>query len=461
MWQGMGLFQKKQNSSDDLLDQNEKNNQNSKKSSSLFSIGKKKDEDITTEERQDIKEFNKRVKLQQSTQKKDKDIEGKQTKKKLLFKKEPKEKERQYATTNESYTFFGKAIKGNMLAIDLLDKSAKLILAKNKKDDLEILQVVDAEMPDNSIINGDIIDQEAVFQALRSAIEINNLSAKYAMFSINGERIIRREIRIPFVEEKDIEGLINFELEQYLDIDTESYIIEYELIEQEQNSVEETLNHLDEVGRFLDVLVYAVPKGMVENRFEIAKKLKLIPYVLDIHSNGLEKWAQRVESINNLPVSLTEKNIGFIQITNQTVDVYLYSKGEFITNNHARINYQFIVEVFEREERLKKINDLNPTDHQYPGIINAINEWTSATTEHILATEEFYSRTQATSIDTFYVYGNDNIYAELVPFLEKHFGRTLTNIEEAQLQGISWMNANAHTCTPDLIQATAMLIRRA
>ena len=181
--------------------------------------------------------------------------------------------------SNGAYRLFGKPIVGDLLAIDLEDDLIRVAVAKLKKNTIVVQEVYEKRIDSGLVVDGDIMEEEAVYQLMRQWFQEEHIDAKYAFFSVERTDTIRRQLTVSTdVAPKDVEGLVAFELAQYLDIDISSYIVQYQEIGLEENELGEAM---------LKLMVYAMPKAIAEKRFNLAKNLKLIPYSLDIRSNTL------------------------------------------------------------------------------------------------------------------------------------------------------------------------------
>lgn len=148
------------------------------------------------------------------------------------------------------YTMFGKPIKGNLMAIDFTDESVYLVVARQKRNELEIIKMASANLPEGVVLNSEIIDPITLKNIISDLMEQHAITAKYAFFALGNTNIIARSVDVAasVQNDEDIEGLVSYELQQYLDIDPTSYVIQFQ--EQESNSA----FPLDEDTRSLMVL---------------------------------------------------------------------------------------------------------------------------------------------------------------------------------------------------------------
>mgnify|MGYP001763522564 FL=1 len=283
------------------------------------------------------------------------------------------------------YTMFGKPIKGNLMAIDFTDESVYLVVARQKRNELEIIKMASANLPEGVVLNSEIIDPITLKNIISDLMEQHAITAKYAFFALGNTNIIARSVDVAasVQNDEDIEGLVSYELQQYLDIDPTSYVIQFQ--EQESNSA----FPLDEDTRSL--MVYAVPKGVVEQYLGLAENLKLTPYVFDLQSNTFEKWLERVQAVNNRAKKLTKENVGMVHLSKSFIGVYLYSEGKFVTSNYLNRGYKDILSYADDASLLQKLPAVASDDLDTGLLKRALDEWVADAKNHILNTENFFS----------------------------------------------------------------------
>ncbi|MBP2624186.1 pilus assembly protein PilM [Streptococcus oricebi] len=356
------------------------------------------------------------------------------------------------AVPSQPYTMFGKPIKGNLMAIDLADDSVRVAVAKQRRLDLEIVLTVSAPLPPGVVQAGQILDPMTLKDVLLQLMDDYTINAKYAFFSINNSNIIARMVPVSAaVAEEDLEGLLSYELQQYLDIDPTAYAIQYEDMGQ--------IMALGADENERNLRVYAVPRGLIEQYLNLANELKLVPYAFDLQSNTLEKWLSRVEAINNRAKYLTEKNVGMIHLTKNSIDVYLYSKGKFVTSNYLPSGYEQL-EDMATSSNIQNLSAIASGEVDERMVKHALDSWLGDARSHILNTENFFmGSTQGEMIDAFYVYGNEDICWQLAAILRRDMNREIESIDSADCEHVTW-DASLDFAS-DYIPATAMLIRRA
>ncbi|MBP2620309.1 type IV pilus biogenesis protein PilM [Streptococcus panodentis] len=353
------------------------------------------------------------------------------------------------------YTMFGKPIKGNLMAIDFNDEAVYLVVARQKRQELEIIKMASAGLPEGVVLNSEIVDPITLKDVISDLMEEHSITAKYAFFALGNTNIIARSVDVAasVQSDEDIEGLVSYELQQYLDIDPTAYVIQF----QEQETGADLAFPGDTETRSL--MVYAVPKGVVEQYLNLASSLKLTPYVFDLQSNTFEKWLERVQAINNRAKKLTQQNIGMVHLSKTFIGVYLYSEGKFVTSNYLNRGYSDILHYADDASLLQKLTAL-ASDELDTGLLKqALDEWLADAKSHILNTENFFSGSTGQTIDSFYVFGDQDICWQLSSILKSNMNRDFVSIDSVDYENVLWEGTAEFNA--EFIPATAMLIRRA
>jgi len=89
----------------------------------------------------------------------------------------------------------------------------------------------------------------------------------------------------------------------------------------------------------------------------------------------------------------------------------------------------------------------------------ALDEWVADAKNHILNTENFFSGSTGLNIDSFYVFGDQDICWQLAAILKQSMNREFISIDNVDYENVLWEGSAEFNA--EFIPATAMLIRRA
>lgn len=250
-----------------------------------------------------------------------------------------------------------------VVSIDIGSYETKVVEGKMTNKGIVIDKYFSFLTPEGAYENGYIIDKELLYYMLKEELKNNKISSDIAYMTIKSTAIITREVIIPYVEEEEIDGILKFQLDEYLPMDPGEYVVQNKTI----GVVEE-----DNVNK-LNVLLIAIPKEIVESHFALLKELELKPTVLDFQSNGICKMLKYNSLING--------RYDTQEITFATIDLGFHNTNVTITKNNilqvSRIieigGYEMnmgILNFFEYtedevEEAKRQIQDVNRIDAEY------------------------------------------------------------------------------------------------
>ncbi len=115
--------------------------------------------------------------------------------------------------------------------------------------------------------------------AINDALDSNNVKNDNVIFTTNSTSIINRTIIIPKVNEDEIESVIKYEVQQYLPINLEDHMIQYNVLGEK----------VIEGNEKLEVLIVVYPNKMVYSYAELVNKIGGKPYALDLNYNSKRK----------------------------------------------------------------------------------------------------------------------------------------------------------------------------
>lgn len=206
--------------------------------------------------------------------------------------------------------------KRKVIAFDIGSNTIKIVEAMYYKDQLTIYKSIKIPTPQDAIIDGEIKKEEELYSRIKRALNKNNIKAKYGICTTNSTLIINREIQIPKVEDEEIETVVKYEIQQYLPINLEDYILKSTFLGEEEVDGVEKLN----------IRVIAYPQKIARGYYNLLMKLELRPYALDVNYNAVNKFINAAGKNNEIK-NETENTVAFIDMGARFMDVNIYKGG--------------------------------------------------------------------------------------------------------------------------------------
>ena len=317
-------------------------------------------------------------------------------------------------------------VNTNLISIDIGSYSVKVAAGQKNGDKIKVTTLAQKELPEGVFENGKIQDPLALRTMIQSIIKENHIRQKDAVVTYEGHDIIKRELVVPKVDEKDQLELITFEVSQYLPIDIENYVLQYKVIEEyeEENAVK------------IKVLLGAIPKDLVKVLFEFISECGLNPVYMDVHSNSLEKFIEY-----GLDSVASTKTIAVVEIGHKLIDISIFEKGQYKFNRLLKMGaYDFdkiLINHFnvpaEEIVHRKKMTNLSvlrdtvsneksdPTDDKVVMVTEILNCLDDCLNEIDKVFKYYTTRGSENKIDTIYLSGGGAQFRELCTIFREKF----------------------------------------
>jgi len=210
-----------------------------------------------------------------------------------------------------------------VIGLDIGSSSIKLVEAEKKRSGWVVRSFTSIALPEDSIVDGEIVNHAAVVEAIKSLIKESGTRATLVSTSVAGSSVIIKHIAIPKTAPKEVEDQVYWEAEQYIPFDMKDISLDYEVVQEDMGD-----------GK-MDILLVAAKKDFIEKRLAPVKECGLNPQVLDVDSLALANifWENYEMTPDNAVVlvdvgaSLTKINIVSQSTTIFTRDVAVGGKN--------------------------------------------------------------------------------------------------------------------------------------
>jgi len=160
--------------------------------------------------------------------------------------------------------------------LDISDNSFKFAELKSSSKSIELSSFGSGMIDPGIIEGGEIKNIEALTQALKSGIEKpqkGKISTKYVVCSLPEEHSFVRVLQIPNMSPEETAEAIRPEIEQNIPLSIDEVYFDWQII----SKPEDKLDHQD-------VLIYAMPKNIVDPYVETLRKVGLFPIAMESES---------------------------------------------------------------------------------------------------------------------------------------------------------------------------------
>ncbi|MCY6959300.1 pilus assembly protein PilM [Clostridium brassicae] len=255
------------------------------------------------------------------------------------------------------------------VSFDIGTKNIKIIEARlmGKSKKIIVDKAVLIDTPENSFKDGKISDIDTIKEVIDSTLRKDDIKAKKAFCVSKSTAVINRIITLPLAKDKELEELAKYEIEQYLPINLDEYIVKYKKIED--------FEALDEKMCSISVTVY--PKNTAKGYWNLMKELKLDPMALDVSFNCIAKLlTYSPDTVINKKNYRLEETAAVIDLGHDFIELSIISGGKLLFTKilqggggylDANIASQLFIEENDAEEKKIQLCDLNEESNlNYP-----------------------------------------------------------------------------------------------
>jgi type IV pilus assembly protein PilM len=324
-----------------------------------------------------------------------------------------------------------------LISLDIGSQNTKIVIGKYQKNKVYIERTIIVDTPLHTIEDGNIVDKLRLNSELKNTLGINSIKIKEVNCTTNSTSIINREIIIPKAEDGELDTIVNFEIQQYLPIIMEDYIIQHKVLETIKDEVS------DKALEKLRIFVVVYPKHMAEGYLDMLKDAALKPNVLDVNFNAVNKLFADCVEINGEKYN-TGDTIAVIDMGAGNLSVNIFSKGRIdfsrMTTNGGNVIDKHIAQEYDTtledaEKRKKQYCDLSDKDNseKLEALNDIIKEDVNSWIEEINRILQFYKNKKiGNSVDRIFIYGGSS----KLKGIEEYMSRAL-NIPVVKIKTIS------------------------
>lgn len=172
-----------------------------------------------------------------------------------------------------------KVISKKAVSIDIGSENIKVVVGRYNKNKVAIEKAFKISTPEGAIEDGHIKNIDELSDVIGDALDLHKVNVDNIIFTTNSTSIINRTIMIPKVNEDEIETVIKYEVKQYLPINLEEHMIQYNILSEKVIEGKEKL----------EVLIVVYPNRMIYSYEELTNLIGGKPYALDLNYNSKRK----------------------------------------------------------------------------------------------------------------------------------------------------------------------------
>lgn len=281
------------------------------------------------------------------------------------------------------------------MAVDIGSRTIKILVGDKKR--VRACGILNT--PEESVLDGRIINMDKVCDSIQGFIKANNIKTKNISFVVHGQDIVIRHVDVPIMNEEGVRNAVEWEMKQYLPENGERHYIDFQI----QAKI------VDENSKVFKVMVVAVPRNKIDSYAELAGRLKLKLRAIDISSN----CASRVFSVKD-GKNKDVKCIGIIDIGYSSTSIAIIEEGKLFIEREVSFGLGNII---------KEVSRKLQTDE-------------AGANKYISSEFNFNSLSEGNEVERRVLTLFDNVLSTLLKVIQFYFtGKTKKNLDEIYLIG--------------------------
>jgi type IV pilus assembly protein PilM len=159
--------------------------------------------------------------------------------------------------------------------LDIGSSAVKLIELQKKRGGYHMSAFSSVALPEDTVVDGEIINHTAVVDAVKAAIKEGRPKGKLVCISVAGASVIIKHILMPPAKPQELDDQVYWEAEQYIPFEMSEISLDYEIVNPDAGD-----------GK-MDVLLVAAKKDSIEKRDSVVRDCGLATEFVDVDAIAL------------------------------------------------------------------------------------------------------------------------------------------------------------------------------
>ena len=172
------------------------------------------------------------------------------------------------------------------VGLDLGTSGIRAVEARSKGGRYEIRRAAEIDLPDGCLLNGAILDPDAVVKALRSLWRKGRFSTRKVAFAVTDTSVITRQLELPWMPADDFRTALKYQVGDSLPVDLATVEVDFEPIAEYQ-----VTDQHGQVNDMLQFLLVAGNKEVLAGVADVLLRARLEPVVADTSAFALIRAA--------------------------------------------------------------------------------------------------------------------------------------------------------------------------
>jgi type IV pilus assembly protein PilM len=221
------------------------------------------------------------------------------------------------------------------VGLDIGSGLVKVAVIDHSRKEPELVRAAIAPLPDDAIVEGEVMDPGLVAEAIKTACATAGLQQPTnVVIAVGGRDVIVKKIQIERVKEQQVRELLRWEAEQHVPFDVESVELDHQTLDPAGT------------GPQMDVLLVAAKRELIQAKQRVLEEGGLAAAIVDVESFALH---------NALEVNYPEAMTGVVAMLNighEVTNINLLEDGVPMLSRDVAVGTRRVREDLMRERGL-------------------------------------------------------------------------------------------------------------
>lgn len=167
---------------------------------------------------------------------------------------------------------FGK--KKSVAGLDVGSSSIKMVELEGKINNLSLVGLGYENLPDNTIVDGQIMELNTVSEVIQNVCSNHQISASQVVTGVSGHSVIIKNIVLPPMSREELEESIDWHAEEHIPYDLADVSLDYQVTEESADATQ--------------VLIAACKRERIDNLRQAIQLSGKQPVVIDVDTFALQ-----------------------------------------------------------------------------------------------------------------------------------------------------------------------------
>ena len=217
------------------------------------------------------------------------------------------------------------------VGLDIGSGYIKVVTISHTSGQPVLERVALARVPDDAIVEGEVMDPSVVADAVRQLLAQTQIKAKEVVVAVGGRDVIVKKILMDRMKDQEAREVIRWEADQHVPFDPENVELDFQILDPENDGLQ------------MQVLLVAAKRELVESKLTLLAEIGLDASAIDVEAFALH---------NAFEYNYPEAMRGVVALANvghETTTVNLLEDGVPVLTRDLPIGVRRLREDLQRE----------------------------------------------------------------------------------------------------------------